>query len=207
MAADWIKMRIDLRDDPEVFRLSTMLKVDRYSIVGRLHAFWSWWDEKSRNGRVDGAVTVACDDVAGLQGFGDAMLVVGWLGQDDKGLYIPKWEKHNGRPAKDRALGKQRQESYRARNGTSNANVTKASRNSNAESVTRRRSSSSNKHLPVTTSTSTAQPPRTATPVEEPPRPTHPPEPTARETFPAEGVAAFAAKHGVKTSRKLERFE
>lgn len=159
MAGDWIKMRTDLRDDPEVFALAEKLGIDRFSVVGRLHAFWSWWDEKSRNGRVDGGVTLACDDVAGIPGFGDAMCSVGWLGRDEKGLFMPEFEKHNGRAAKERAQGKQRQEAYRARNGTSNASVTHPSRRSNCNSVTREDKSSYINHPPVASGSARSQPP------------------------------------------------
>lgn len=113
MAGDWIKMRADLHDDPAVFRLSSMLKIDRFSVVGRLHAFWSWADKHSVDGRVDGATPHLVDTIATLDGFADALMVVGWLSHDDRGIVIPNFERHNGKTAKERALKNQRQSRWR----------------------------------------------------------------------------------------------
>jgi hypothetical protein len=116
VAGDWIKMRTGLRDDPATFRLALMLKLDRFAIVGRLHTLWSWFDGNHVDGRVDGAVPMVCDEVTSTAGFGDALLVVEWLGHDDKGIFIPNFERHNGEPAKKRALANQRQATWRQRN-------------------------------------------------------------------------------------------
>ena len=39
MAGDWIKMRMDLPEDPAVYRLARITGLDRLSVVGRLSAF------------------------------------------------------------------------------------------------------------------------------------------------------------------------
>jgi hypothetical protein len=125
LAGDWIKMRSDLQDDPAVFRLASMLKVDRYSVVGRLHAFWSWADKHAIDGYVTGAALHLVDEVVTLKGFADAMVVVQWLEVDgDRGLRIPRHERHNGPSAKTRGLTNQRQKAFRERN----APVTQTSR-------------------------------------------------------------------------------
>jgi uncharacterized phage protein (TIGR02220 family) len=117
MAGDWIKMRSDLLDDPAVFRLSTMLQLDRFSVVGRLHAFWAWVDKHASNGYVTGASLQLVDEVVTLKGFGDALVVVQWLEVDgDRGLHIPRFERHNGQSAKERALTNQRVKKHRERN-------------------------------------------------------------------------------------------
>jgi hypothetical protein len=117
VAGDWIKMRADLHDDPAVFRLQQTLKVDRFAIVGRLHAFWSWCDKHASNGYVTGAPLTLVDEVVTLNGFADALVLVGWLEMDgDRGLCIPHFERHNGKPAKERALTNQRVRNHRERN-------------------------------------------------------------------------------------------
>lgn len=173
----WIKMRTGLSRAHQVTTMKRLLGLpDVFAVIGRLHAFWSWWDEKSSHGRCDGAVTVDVDEIVHTQGFGAALVQVKWLGEDDKGLYIPESDKHNGSSAKERALGNQRQAKHRARNGNSDGPVTPQSRTSHGGNVTQNKNSSSNKHPPVTTGTArSAQPLARSTPVEEPPRPTPPP--------------------------------
>jgi hypothetical protein len=107
-------MRSDLHDDPAVFRLASMLNVDRFSVVGRLHAFWAWADKHAVDGHVDGATTQLVDTIVTHPGFADALLVVGWLLWDDKGISIPRYERHNGKTAKERAQKNQRQAKWRS---------------------------------------------------------------------------------------------
>lgn len=40
MAFDWIKMTHELPEKPEVLRLSAMLNVSRYEVIGRLFRKW-----------------------------------------------------------------------------------------------------------------------------------------------------------------------
>jgi hypothetical protein len=125
MAGDWIKMRADLHDDPAVFRLQKILSIDRFSVVGRLHAFWSWCDKHASNGYVTGAPLTLVDEVVTLNGFADALVVVGWLEIDgDRGISIPNFDRHNSKPAKERALTNQRVRKHRA----GNADVTEMKR-------------------------------------------------------------------------------
>jgi hypothetical protein len=116
MAGDWIKMRADLHTDPDVARIAAALAVDRYSVIGRLHAFWSWADKHAVDGRVDGATPQFVDEIVQTQGYAQALSDIGWLKFDAKGLVIPKFERHNGSSAKQRALKNQRQARWRIGN-------------------------------------------------------------------------------------------
>ncbi|WP_147309716.1 hypothetical protein [Cupriavidus taiwanensis] len=107
-------MRADLHDDPAVFRLSTILKIDKFSVIGRLHTFWSWVDRHSVDGRVDGAASTYVDEVVRQEGFADALAVVGWLTIDETGISVPKFDRHNGDSAKHRAQKSERQARWRA---------------------------------------------------------------------------------------------
>jgi hypothetical protein len=115
MAGDWIKIRSDLRDDPAVFKIAAATKLDRFNVVGRLAAFWSWIDKHAVDGRVDAASISVVDDVVSFDGFSDALQAVGWLDVDATGIYIPKHERHNIESGKERSLKSARQAKWRAK--------------------------------------------------------------------------------------------
>lgn len=114
MAGEWIKMRADLHDDPAVFRLASMLKIDKYAVIGRLHTFWSWADRHSVDGFVDGAASTYVDEIVRCDGFAESLAKVGWLEIIDEGIRIPKFDRHNGDSAKQRAQKNERQARWRA---------------------------------------------------------------------------------------------
>lgn len=104
MAGDWIKMTSDIGDKPEVRKLSRLLSISRYDVVGRLHAFWSWVDKHSSTGE---CIDITCDDIddiTDLAGFADALRQVGWLTGRDASLGLPHFDRHNGQSAKARSL-------------------------------------------------------------------------------------------------------
>lgn len=107
-------MRSDLHDDPAVFRLASMLKIDKFAVIGRLHTFWSWVDRHSVDGFVDGATSTAVDEVVRCEGFAESLAKVKWLEITDDGIRIPKFDRHNGDSAKQRALKNERQARWRA---------------------------------------------------------------------------------------------
>ena len=113
MAGDWIKMRMDLPDDPAVYKLALLTKLDRLSVVGRLYAFWAWADKHAVDGRVDGASSLLVDDVTRHDGFADALVAVHWLEIGDDYITIPRHERHNGESAKERGLKNARQARWR----------------------------------------------------------------------------------------------
>ena len=115
MAGDWIKMRMDLPEDPAVYRLARLTSLDRLSVVGRLYAFWAWADKHAVDGRVDGGSSADVDDIVSHEGFADAMVKVNWLEVGDEYLAIPKHDRHNGESAKERSLKNARQARWRER--------------------------------------------------------------------------------------------
>lgn len=133
MAGDWIKVECSTPDKPEVGRLADLLGVDPDEALGKLVRFWAWWDSHSRNARVTHAYGKTIETVMRCPGFVAAMADVGWLEVDDKTgvVTIPNPDRHNGTPAKSRALSQKRQEKYR------NAHVTIPLRSNNADGVTR----------------------------------------------------------------------
>lgn len=104
MAGDWIKIRIDLTDDPNVFIMSDILSLDCPTVVGHLVMFWSWMDRHTANGQSLRLTESVIDKRVGVPGFASALRNVGWLEGDDMSLSIPKFDRHNGGSAKARAL-------------------------------------------------------------------------------------------------------
>lgn len=109
----WIKMRCDLPQDPAVYKLAALTKLDRFAVIGRLYAFWSWADKHAVDGRVDGATAHVVDDIASCPGFADALAAVKWLALGQDFIHIPNHERHNGQSAKERGLKNVRQSLWR----------------------------------------------------------------------------------------------
>ena len=113
MAGSWLKMRHDLIDAPEIRRLARACSVTRDDVYGKLFRLWSWFDRHSHNGRVAEETGELVDEIVGLSGFASALVSVGWLAEDQGGIVIPNWDRHNSETAKQRALAAERQEKYR----------------------------------------------------------------------------------------------
>jgi hypothetical protein len=108
MAGDWIKMRNDLPSDPAVIRIRRATGLDADSVVGKLHRLWSWADTHTSDGLAAGLDAEWVDEFAGAPGFSSAMHEAGWLEVTEDGVRFANFERHNGRPAKSRALAKSR---------------------------------------------------------------------------------------------------
>lgn len=114
MAADWIKLRVDLQSHPKIVRILSATKSDKFRAIGGLHAVWSVFDTHSVDGVLDGYSPDALDHVIGWQGFADAMIAVGWLHFDgSQTLSLPEFDEHNGQSAKRRAEDQKRKKSSR----------------------------------------------------------------------------------------------
>lgn len=127
MAGDWIKMRVDLMDDPSVVAIAVRLDMDEDHVVGKLHRLWSWADRHTIDGATSGVNDTWVDRFVAKKGFAAAMADVGWLVIGTDGIRFPGFEKHNGESAKKRADAQQRQRVSRQGRHTS---VTTLSRDS-----------------------------------------------------------------------------
>lgn len=125
MAGDWIKMRTNLLTDPSVVAICSLTSLDEFAVIGRLHTFWSWADQHTRNGYAANVTPKWVDKFLRHDGFSAALLAVDWLKVDDNGVRVPRFDKHNGQSAKSRALARERMAAKRLREGDA-ANVTKA---------------------------------------------------------------------------------
>jgi hypothetical protein len=113
MAGDWIKMRVDLASDPAVIRIRRATGLDADSVVGKLHRLWAWANTHLASGEAQGLDLESVDELAGAAGFAAALESAGWLRVDADGVQFVNFERHNGQPAKARALAKTRMERIR----------------------------------------------------------------------------------------------
>jgi hypothetical protein len=108
MAGDWIKMRVDLGSDPAVIRISRATGIEADAVVGKLHRLWAWADTHLADGVAEGLDSVWVDEFVGVSGFAESMREAGWLEVKDTSVLFANFGRHNGQPAKTRALAKTR---------------------------------------------------------------------------------------------------
>jgi hypothetical protein len=107
--AEWIKVEKHTLTKPEVIQLADILGVSHYAATGHLVAFWSWCDDNlSGPCPVFSGTSRGLDMIAGLPGFADAMVAVGWLTKTDGVYSVPNFENHMGESAKTRAKDTER---------------------------------------------------------------------------------------------------
>ena len=121
MAGDWIKMRHDLGSDPAVIRIRRATGLDADTVVGKLHRLWSWADTHTGDGFAAGLDAPWVDEYAGAAGFAAAMQDAGWLEVSDAGVLFVNFDRHNGQPAKSRALAKTRMMRFRCADSVTEA--------------------------------------------------------------------------------------
>jgi hypothetical protein len=114
MAGDWIKMRSNLWDDPRVAKLCDLTESAEAAVVGALYWLWSTADQHTEDGRMPGLTLRQIDRKAGVQGFGAALIHVGWITESDDGITILRFDEHNGESAKRRCSDAKRKANVRA---------------------------------------------------------------------------------------------
>lgn len=131
MAGDWIKMRGNLWDDPRVARICDMTGSTEGPVIGALYWLWATADQHTEDGCMPGLTLRQIDRKTGLQGFGAALVEVGWLVDDPQGVVIQHFEEHNGASAKKRCQTARRVANHKA----GNAEETQDHESGNAPSV------------------------------------------------------------------------
>lgn len=122
MAAEWIKFEINTPDKPEVLAIAATMGWDDPDLaVGKLLRVWRWFDQQTLAGDAPGVTLALLDRIACAPGFAQAMLGAGWLEQYEHGLRLPRFDVHNGKTAKSRALTNVRTANYRAREAEGDA--------------------------------------------------------------------------------------
>lgn len=113
MAGDWIKMRGNLWDDPRVTKLCDITGQTEAAIVGGLYWLWATADQHTEDGCMPGLTLRQIDRKTGIDGFGAALVEIGWLRDDPRGVMIHHFTEHNGASAKRRCMDAQRKASGR----------------------------------------------------------------------------------------------
>jgi hypothetical protein len=113
MAGDWIKMRHSLASDPDVIAVAINLEIDEDTLVGKLHRLWSWFDIHTTNGHAKSVTAIWLDCHCRCSGLCQELVRVGWLDIHDGGVSVPNFDRHNGDPAKKRALDSERKRKSR----------------------------------------------------------------------------------------------
>jgi hypothetical protein len=114
VAGEWIKMRLDLGDDPAVVKIALELRIAQDEVVGKLHRLWSWADKHTIDGSAPGITPKWVDKYVGRRGFADAMKNADWLVFTEAGVQFPNFDRHNGLSAKRRGENTIRQRLSRA---------------------------------------------------------------------------------------------
>jgi len=115
MAGDWIKIQHVTPDKPEVWQIAEITGLDADAVVGKLLRIWIWADQQTVDGNARSVTFALLNRISGVTGFAEAMVEVGWLLKEGMMVRFQNFDRHNGKTAKNRALGANRQESRRGR--------------------------------------------------------------------------------------------
>jgi len=135
MAADWIKMRIDLPTDPDVTRIAIRVGLDEFAVIGRLLLLWGWADRHSSDGRFDEITPEWIDKAVRQVGFARALEAVGWLRVSETRVELPNFDRHNGQSGKTRIQATERQRTKRIRDADAAPDSNKPDRGSKLEAA------------------------------------------------------------------------
>lgn len=115
MAADWIKMRGNLWDDPRIAKLVDITDSSEAAVIGGLYWLWATADQHTADGVMPGLSCRQIDRKTGVQGLGQGLIDIGWLADHPEGVLIVNFEEHNGVSAKRRGMeAKRKGESRKA---------------------------------------------------------------------------------------------
>ena len=119
MAGDWIKVELATPDKPEIIAIAEALDIDQDAIFGKCMRLWIWADQNV-SGFCPAFVPSLSfvDRYTNAIGLGKALVDVGWLKAKDGRFVITNYDRHNGKPAKDRALDASRKSLVRNRTKT-----------------------------------------------------------------------------------------
>lgn len=125
MAGEWIPLRTDIFDCPQVVRILSELCPDSVrnqservrktsEIVGALVRMWALFDRYTEDGILHNYTPNILDQVVGIEGFSETVQSVGWLKIHDKSLEMPEFSRYLSKTAKGRMKDSQRKQAERA---------------------------------------------------------------------------------------------
>lgn len=132
MAGDWIAWSKGFAKKTEVLQLAAAFNLTRQHAASSCMEIWEWFDDNTRDGHAPSVTRFVLDDIAGVPGFTEGMINIGWLTDDGENISVPKFDRWNSQTAKSRILGTKRKQRSRTTAG-------QTSRSSHAASVTKAR--------------------------------------------------------------------
>lgn len=114
MAGHWIEWEKGLVRKPEVIRIARTLQCTPQHAAACCMMVWEWAEDVTENGIIPGLTAADVSFAAGVAGIGEAMVAAGWLLETGDAVVLPNWDRHNGEPAKRRALNALRMRVARA---------------------------------------------------------------------------------------------
>lgn len=194
MAGDWIKFELTTLDKPEVCQLADLACIDMDAVVGKLLRVWGWFDQHTEEGNAPSVSKRLLDRLVGVTDFCEHMKTVGWMFEEEGVISLPRFERHNGKTAKNRLLTAKRVANHKAANGKGNGKGNAASVSSALprEDVEKSKSKEQEHPLPPAGGAGTQQA-QQPTPADEPVKPSKPDA--------MEGFAEFWMRYPKKKSK------
>ena len=114
MAGHWIEWEKGLVRKPEVMLIARALGSTPEHAAACCMEVWEWAEDVTDNGIIPGLTVNDVSMATRIDGIGEAMLDAGWLLDMGDAIAFSNWDRHNGDPAKRRALNAQRMRTARA---------------------------------------------------------------------------------------------
>lgn len=138
MRRPWIKIETCTPDKPEICSLSTQLRMDEDTVMGKLVRLWSWAELNRVDPNDLGVTKEFIDRVVGRKGFALALESTGWLVEVDGKLSFRNFKRHNSPVAQNKALTAKRVARHRLRKAEANDDVAPEPLPKKEKSVTKR---------------------------------------------------------------------
>ena len=102
--SNWIKWRKGLVNRDKIHRIARRMQISPLEAAARFMLVCEWTDEQTADGYIEDVGLECIDAIAGMSGFGQALVDVHWVQLDPKGVLFVNFLRHNGHSAKARAL-------------------------------------------------------------------------------------------------------
>lgn len=122
--AKWIKVETHTPDKAEIRHIARLCHCTKAEAFLAFFRVFVWLDEQTEDGNVDFFTPADADEIAQLEGFGNALQEVRWITFGPTGAVVSNWERHNGQSAKRRCLDAERSRRLRTRHAATVTNVT-----------------------------------------------------------------------------------
>lgn len=138
MRRPWIKIETCTPDKPEICSLSTQLRMDEDTVMGKLVRLWSWAELNRVDPNDLGVTKEFIDRLVGRKGFAVALENTGWLTETNGKLSFRNFKRHNSPVAQNKALTAKRVARHRLRKAEAGENIAIDALSKKEKSVTKK---------------------------------------------------------------------